>query len=283
MMSESREAGTPGSGRKSCCLIGCLGGGFLIVALMVSGGAWIQGFTARFGEADELRVQREELAARQPFRPAADGRVPPERLEAYMRVRRGLLETCTQFEGFFGAVEELEERDSAGDEPGFRDGLAVAWAGMKLPGVLAGYFEARNRGLVEEEMSLEEWRWYTVLAYRTAGGSFVSEGTDPERSDARGGGGDRELLRRTLDLQLEAARAAGAEAVGADWLAALEAESLRLDEPDGSGWPWTAGLPARVAESMQPAASDLIATHCRHAEEFELDEVEQDGVTVRVQ
>lgn len=282
-MSQGGEAGKPRSGWKGCFLIGCLGVAFVVVAVVVTGGAWVGSFTSKFGSAEELRVQRRELAAQNPFIPSADGRVRPERLEAYLRIRRSLAEPCLGFDEFFGSVERLEDADRGGEEPGLRDGLSVALAGFRLPGVMAEYYESRNRGLVAESMSLAEWRWYTVLAYRSGGGSFLPEGVGTERGIAqRGDRGDRELLRRTLMLQLEAARAAGAETVGSDWLAALEAEVLRLDDPEAKGWPWQAGLPDRVRESLQPAAAELVSTFCEAGEQFEIKEVQQDGMSVRV-
>ena len=77
----SDQAKSAKSGRKSCCLLGCLGLVFLVVAGLLGGTAWIGGLSSRFGEAEELKAQRQELEAAQPFRPAADGRVPPERLK----------------------------------------------------------------------------------------------------------------------------------------------------------------------------------------------------------
>ena len=128
-------------------------------------------------------------------------------------------------------------------------------------------------------MSLDEWRWYTMLAYRTGGGPFVPREEGEEPQPARGSGGDRELMRRLLVKQLEAAR--DEEAGDADWIALLEAEVARLEE--AREWPWSQGLPARVRDSLAERAEDLQLAHCAAAEDVEMEEVQQDGVTVRVQ
>lgn len=278
----SERAKSAKSGWKSCCLIGCLGLSFLVVAGLLGGTAWIGGLSSRFGEAEELKAQRQELEAAQPFRPAADGRVPQERLEAFLRVRARVVDPCERVGGFFNKVRELEEAERRGEEPGFAEGFGVATAALQLPGLLADYFEARNRALVEESMTLEEWRWYTVLAYRAGGGAFRRDGTPAEGPNVKGSGGDRELARRTLLAQLEAAREAGPEAVGADWIAALEAEAQRLDEAEERTWPWDGGLPEPVRESLAVQAPRLRELHCTGAEEFELDEIEQDGMSVQI-
>jgi hypothetical protein len=240
-------------------------------------------FTAKLGSAEQLRTEREAMEAESPFVAAADGRIPSQRLEAYLRVRRALAEPCSDFEGFFGAIEEMESRDGAESEPSFREGLALAAAGMKLPGILGDYYQARNGALLAERMSLEEWRWYTVLAYRSAQGSHRSARLPEGRAGGLSRGGDQELVRRTLVAQLEAARAAGPEQVSAEWLELLEAEVGRLEEPRTRGWPWPETLPDAVAESLSPFADELRATHCPHAEQFEFEEVQQDGVSIRVQ
>jgi hypothetical protein len=262
--------------------LGCLGLGLLAVAGLLGGAAWMGALSSRFGEAEELKAQRQELAASSPFTPAADGRVPPERLEAFLRVRARVAGPCERVGGFFAEVEKLEEAERRGEEPGFAEAFGVVTAGLQLPGLLADYFEARNRALVEESMTLEEWRWYTVLAYRAGGGAFRREGTEADRRNVLGSGGDRELARRALVAQLEAARAAGPEAVGADWIAALEAEAQRLDDAQERTWPWDGGLPERVRESLAVHEQRLRELHCTGGEEFELDEIEKDGVSIQV-
>ena len=278
----NEEAKPRRSGKKSCCLIGCLGLGLFGIAVLIGGASWIFSISSGFKEADALRAQREEMEAAKPFAPSADGRIPAERLQAYLSARARTMDACARIGGFFDQARRLEEAEDRGEKPGLGEVLGLAGAGFQLPRLLAEYFEARNAALVDHEMSLEEWRWYTVLAYRSAGGAFVREGVDPEREDARGGGNDHELVRRTLVAQLEAARAAGPEAVGADWLALLEAEVARFDEPDATGWPWPDGLPERVRESLAGEEQRLRELHCTGSEDIELDQIERDGVSVQV-
>lgn len=278
-MSEASKSGS--SGRKSCCLLGCLGLALAVVAGLVGSAVWFGGLSSRFGKAEELKAQREQLAATSPFVPAADGRVPPERLEAFLRVRARVADSCERVGGFFAEVWKLEQAERRGEEPGLGEAFGVVTAAFQLPGLLADYFEARNRALVEESMTLDEWRWYTVLAYRAGDGAFRREERSEDRPE-QSGSGHRELARRTLLAQLEAARAAGPEAVGGDWIAALEAEAQRLDDAEERTWPWDGGLPERVRESLAVREQRLRELHCSGTEEFELDEIEKDGVSIQV-
>jgi hypothetical protein len=279
--SDDRAESGPRSRRSGCCLFGCLGLGLLGVALVLGGGAWIGSMMSGFDEAEQFRQEREAAAAGRPFVPPPDGRIPPARLDAFLRVRERLADPCSRFAAIFGTFEDLDERGRRGEDPAAREVLGVFGTAFQLPGALSDYFEARNRGLVEEEMSLDEWRWYVALAYRTGGGAYRAEGVRPNRAAASFPGGQGELVRRALQRQLEAARAAGPEVVGADWLEQLEAEAARLDEAPRA-WAWGEGLPERVRASLEPRADDLRRLHCPHAEDMELDDVERKGMSVQV-
>jgi hypothetical protein len=203
------------------------------------------------------------------FVPSSDGLIPPERMEAFLRVRERVFEHCSEFQGHFDELVRLDELEQD-PEVSKSEALKEGFGGLKRllragPGFLR-FMEARNGALLEEEMGLGEYMYIYVLAYRDqlqleAHSRFASFEQAFVGVRARG------ELAQILRNQLEALEAHGPERKG--WAAELRNEVASMGAME-KPLPWEAGLPPGIAASLEPYAESLDALYCSGLAKMEL-------------
>jgi hypothetical protein len=267
------------------CGIGC-GAVMLILAALGVGGFFfvkdaVQGVVQEVERVEETqRALRERYGSVWEFSPQPDGTIPAERVDAFLRVRETMAPTREEMEQRLAVLsgEEYEGTASSGGKVG------KVRAGMELIPRLMGYFAARNEALLEGEMGLGEYYYlYTLTFYRLLGKSpadgppfqlvsdddgrrWQSDYVKPSEENVREARRQRTLRaanRRslaTLRNQLEALDGLGPSVDQRGWREALAAEIAAM-EAEPERLPWADGLPAEIANSLQPYRDRLEASY----------------------
>jgi hypothetical protein len=258
------------------CALGCGGAVALGLVLVIGSGVVL---TRSFnGAVDTQQELTRALGAREAWEPGPDGPTP-ERLAAFMAVRRTLAPFCA---GFTAASERFRAMDEID-----RDGDVTATEALKalapVLGSIAGmtndvgrFAEARNRALLEQGMSLGEYAWLYVLVYNSWLGLPANLDPDDAPSEAGYGPGQREFLAVLLESRADALAAAGRSGEAAAW----HAEAAAADRwPDGV--PFAGGrLPADLAACFEPHRDELAAAWCAATGSLELAEVRREGLSI---
>ncbi len=108
------------------------------------------------------------------YTPAADGRIAPERLAAFLSVRRILNDHCGEFTDIATAFARMDSYAATADAPAgaapdagafARDvGRALQAFGRVARGMSA-YLDLRNRALLAADMGLGEFTWLQAIIY----------------------------------------------------------------------------------------------------------------------
>jgi hypothetical protein len=214
------------------------------------------------------------------FTPWSDGRIPPDRLERYIAVRRELFPRCAAFMAAADKFRAMAALDSIPEDkrPSGRqlmNGVGHAIGGMiTIVANLNAYLLQRNQLLLEHEMSLAEWTYLHVMIY------YAYLGHDPrpfvleEEHDVarvyttRVRGEIRDMIARHVEDPLAAAR----DPDLAQWIEALK----RLRE-DPERIPFRGDLPPRLQASLSPLRTDLEALWCPATDEVDLSITTREG------
>lgn len=267
-----------GTGRR--WLVGCGSGCAAVVLLgivVTVGGGFLM--MRPFNRAAES--QRELAGAhgmREDFRPGPEA-FRPERIQAFLAVRRELMPLCENFARLtarFEAVEQLDQGQqdvSAGEA--VRTVLPVIGSVFGIAGDIGRHVEARNRALLAQDMGLGEYVWYYVLAYNSWLGHEPNQEFDDGDADGAYATGERRAIAALLTNHAAALRAAGRAAEAEVW--ATEAEAVmdaQAGVPFGLG-----GLPAEAAAALEPWRDQLEAQYCAATSSFELGAVRKQGLS----
>jgi hypothetical protein len=267
------------------CGIGCLVVAAIVVALGVGGFFVVKDTFKDVAQGIEKAEQAKRLLEERygrihDFRPRPDGRIPPERIEAFLRVRELM---APALDGLDGTLRVLSDRTPDGEDS--RGGtMGKVRAGMGLIPQLLGYFGARNQALLDGEMGLGEYHYmYAVVFYAWLGKSpadgppFRLSG-DEQRHDWSGDFGaedesavleerlertSRGLNRKLLPVlrnQLVVLDQDGAAPNGGLWRGILAAEIASM-ESDPERLPWADGVPEVIAISLEPFRASLEASY----------------------
>ncbi|HPF34362.1 MAG TPA: hypothetical protein P5571_00645 [Candidatus Krumholzibacteria bacterium] len=226
----------------------------------------------RFESVADLQARLlEEHGSVADYVPPADGVIPAERLETYLRVQADVKPAADSLETRARILRDLEEGDGA--TPGK---ILRAVKGVRSLGDAMGrLLEARDTALLEHGMGLGEYTYLTELVtHGWLGRPLRAElGKDPNHERTRL---LREVLRGLLERQREAALAAGDPNV---LVPALDSELDALDA-DLHYVPWSRGLPAATESSLTPYRDRLepLATDSALAISYGL-EGEANGIT----
>ncbi|HKQ61017.1 MAG TPA: hypothetical protein VJS92_06985 [Candidatus Polarisedimenticolaceae bacterium] len=279
------------SGRVATWLWGC-GLGCLVLVLVGVGSTGLflwkvsQGFESSVEAERRLAATHGEAAS---FTPAPDGKIPPERIEAFLRVRETTAAERERLAGLFldlaGAgsrAQNLEQRP-IGEK--LRAVFGVAGSAFGLARALGEFFAARDRALVAAGMGSGEYAYLYALAYWAwldhAPGDSAEHELPPDPTGARPPSGleTPPTSRRQRELRTMLHNQLGALPAGAEpsWRAALEAEVRALDE-DPDRYPWRgAELPPALAGSLEPYRARLAASYRAATNPFELARAEKRG------
>ncbi len=259
-----------GSGKK--WLIGCgiaFVIGILLVVAMIYGGIQLgKKAVEKFEEVGAVTGALEDrFGGAETYIPDADGRIRPERMEAFLNARAAMAPFRQEFESTLALLDGDESSDDASGSF-----LSKGRAGLKLiPGII-GFFGERAEACLEAEIGLGEYAYIYVVSYYgllqkqvAAGPGFVLTSADGDRNN-QGRGDDefavrearremilstsRELFLDLLQNQLDASRLLprpGPE----PWEAELQIEIEKLQN-DPYRLPWNDGLPEQLATSIEP-------------------------------
>jgi hypothetical protein len=269
-------------------LTGC-GIGCLLAIVLVVGFGWMGYRWARLAAdavesvgQSEARLE-ERFGPVRDFRPPVDGRIPADRMEAFLVVRESLAAQRT-------ALEEAISGLAPGEgEGGMTGGLRAARAGTQIAPRALDFSRARNEALLSAGMGFGEYTWIYWLTYDAWLGNPADASTlhdlMAERSTSDGSvqvhfGGAMEPERVTWRLRrnitamlrnLDEDLAADSEPSGLRELVTAELEAL---EADPARIPWEDGLPEEFAVDLESYRDRLEATYSPATNPFELLELD---------
>ncbi len=269
-----------GTGKK--WLLGCgLGCGIpILLSIILSVGGSIMMMKPFDRAVDAQKKLTSSFGAREDFVPTVDS-LTPDRLEAFLAVRRSLVPMCEGFAEIGQKFERLEELDNQGEEPSKGELFGAVGdmmgAAFGIAGNIGRFTEARNEALLAENMGLGEYIWIYTLAYN----SWLQYPPNTDFSDGEGSGeygrADQKIIRQLMANHAEALLAAGRAAEAEAW----EGEADFLERREGSGVPWLENeLPAGVANALEPYRDDLDGLYCAASSAFEFSQLKKKGLTI---
>ena len=243
---------------KHPALKGCANAAVVIIGipLLLAGVVGVKTWLPLQEACRDLEELETRLGSGAQYVPAPDCAIPSDRLEIFLKVRAELAGVCDKYGSVrqgFDSVASLEEKDpeDLGD---------VGWVAKDLGGAslsitpfLAGFFEKRNKALLEAGMGLEEYAYIYAAAYRhqllspATRAEIFSDGDalSPETAV---------LLQRCLARQWEAmSQGEGRSAVAAE---------RQLMAADPGRLLWQDGLPGALAAALEPHREELEGLFC---------------------
>jgi hypothetical protein len=260
------------------CAIGC---GVLLVGTILLAIAGTLSMIRPFRHALEDRATLEQrFGPQDAYTPSPDGAVAPERLRAFLTVRRALWPVCEEFQNTATALRQLEALDDQQDVSRI-DAIRQAW---RVTGQMMGMgsrmgrlFEIRNQALVDAGMGLGEYSYIYVIAYHY---QLVHSTADTilfedRPVNPRIGAALRAMLhRQRSDLEAAGGPSRPVEVLGIE-LQRLEQDPDRL--------PWQDGLPASIEDSVRPYRDELASVFCPPITELELRQNTRRGLATEIE
>jgi hypothetical protein len=262
------------------CGIGCVVVLLVVAALGTGSFFFVKGVVEEVEKTQRsMDAVTERFGRPAEFRPDADGRIPPERIESFLAVRQALAGGRADLEQSISLFEkgaDVEDGEGGGGTVGkIRAGFGF------LPQLMA-FFTARAEALLEHEMGLGEYYYIYSLAYYSWLNKAVADGpsfrlvgdNEQTRSWDRESFGEvaefdvreertERILRAVngqllpmLRNQLEDLKASSGADEGGPWMEALESEIASLDA-DPLRLPWAGGLPPPIEQSIEPYRQQL--------------------------
>lgn len=254
------------------CGIGCGALVLLIVAGLVGVGVFVRDSTSGFAKATETQEELESRFGKaDEFVPWADGAIPRERMEAFLAVREATLPLRRRIAATFEALpttrEEADRLNRLSSWEKFKASLSITREALGLGAAIGGFFETRNRSLLEQSMGMGEYTYIYVLAYY----SWLRHPPDEGLTQTAGGLKieTRRFEFQVRDRMLKMLESQLADAQPESWEKALEAE-LEAMRSDSDRIPWPEGPPSQIAASLEPYRERLEATYNPICNEFEL-------------
>jgi hypothetical protein len=269
------------------CGVGCGCLVLLIVAFFVVIGLFVRetvGDLERASESDreiEARFGDAETIAPWPL-----GAVPPERVEAFLRVREATAPPRAALERSIAGLPDAERARELERKPTFEK-LVEAWSigrgAFGLVREMGDLMQARDRAMLAEGIGPREY----ALLYATVYHGYLGHPLDAGPRGVDPGAGDgaeadhfldvptarrraREALVRALEDQLAVAESKG------PWARVLEAEIAAL-AADADRRPFADGLPETTSRSLEPYRSRCEATFSAVTHPFELARSRKEG------
>jgi len=272
------------------CGIGCGAVVVLCLVLIILGVFFLKDMVTSFEETGELTKSLNELYGEvDDFAPSLDGRIPYERMQAFLYVRDQLGPARDSLSETIDFLESVGDQNK--DEKGRRIGVAIRAikAGFGLIPQIGEYYTRRSRALLEVEMGLGEYLYIYILSYYSMLGKSPGEGPGFRlmQGDVKWGLNDW-----NREDNLEERNSQMTERVHAFVLAMLKNLEPQLDvpssNPDEEEWkgiflseiqileanplriPWQDGLPFVIEASLRPFLSRLENTYSPQVNVLEL-------------
>ena len=279
------EASKTGSSNTKKWLIGCgVGCGVIIiiaVILVVTGVFYVRNLVKGFEESVAIMdTLTERYGKITEFTPNPDGTISPNRIEAFLQIRKELLPALEQIsdsiyilsDGEWGGEEIPEEEQSST--------ITKIKTGLNLIPQIADYYKSRNQALLDEEMGPGEYYYIYVITYYSWMGKSLMDGPDfqigedNERPRFRNWDDEEgreirrdQILRRMHRMLLPMMKnqyikitETLPEEIDENWRSALAAEIDALEE-DRYRLPWEDGVPDVISDSLEPFRSRLEASY----------------------
>ncbi len=250
------------------CGISC--GALIILAIVVTAGSFLffRNTFSGFEEAVQATEKLEERFGRvQDYTPPAGGHISGERIRAFLEVRRQSMEKRQAVADFFLKIpnrEEANQLDNASFWEKLTFGLSMARGGIGLGAAIGRFFEQRNQA---QDMGIGEYVYIYTTAYYGWLQKSPDDGPSSSNADIDVGGFTFAKIRRNWLGALE--RAAELAEGSMELTKALQAELEQLEE-DRRRIPWQDGLPAQLAEALEPFRTDLDNSYVAITNPFEL-------------
>jgi hypothetical protein len=272
---------------KSKWLLGCgIGCGVVVLIVIVIGAGGIFFIRSTLKDFDEVIAAREQLQERfgtvSQFIPAADGAIPPERVELFLAVRDSMQVVRDCLSEAFMVLHSVDRKDEA------KERSASTWSlvktGLGVAGQMSDFFRIRNQALLDLGMGLGEYTYIYVMSYYVWLGYSPTESPenfewdiDPNTGEYRvkSDRGDQSYevqgtatpkrrlcqnLRSMLRNQLEALPQATDSGMDDPWGRRLAGEIEKLQN-DALQLPWQDELPAPIADSLTPYRDRLVDSY----------------------
>jgi hypothetical protein len=205
------------------------------------------------------------------FVPAPDGSIPPDRVEAFLRVREQVFEQCPEFqeriEGFF-QVDSLEQDEGIKEAVASEEGRNALKNIFGLGRAFLRFMQTRNHALLEQKMGLGEYIYIYCLAYRKELAQ-VKDSRYAGIEHAYVGNRARRELIKILQNQLEALTSGDSLAADINLAADLEDQIAGLSD-ERLTLPWEGELPPAIAASFKPYQEPLARLYCGGIAKMEL-------------
>lgn len=278
-------------------LIGCgIGCGAILLAIIlisISGYFFFKKVGQDFKETEDTRkVLIERYGEIKDFCPDPDGAIKPERLEAFLAVRRLMEPAAKEFEKDINLLSDKDDEGRAKEKPspGF---FTKVKTGLGIIPLMAEFIRSRNQALLEKEMGMGEYTYLYVVAFYSWLKKNPSDGPpfqirdEEERKDERvriiwrtpteteEDSLDsilKQVHRRILPMlhsQYEKLVESAVPKTKEKWRRAL-AEEIKAMEADRFRLPWQDGLPEVLKASLEPFRERLEASYSRPMNRFEM-------------
>jgi hypothetical protein len=246
-----------------------------------------------------MDVMEETYGDVEDFCPDPDGRIRPERVEAFLTVRDSTSWIRADMEHSLSTITK-DIRRVEDEDKSFWGVLGIIRRGMGAIPRMAEYYSTRNYTLLNEGMSLGEYYYIYVIAYYSYLGRLPEDGPEFQMMGGDSDSGrsrwyrddedeeDRQryeddvreerryrIIRNVRRMMLPMLRNQLAKLNESStqysriWRRALQAELDALEE-DRDRLPWEDGLPAVIKNSLEPYRNRLIASYSELLNPLEL-------------
>jgi hypothetical protein len=261
-------------------LIGCgIGCGVVVVlaALLITGGViYVRNLVEGFKDSEAmLETLTERYGRITEYTPQPDGRIPEERIEAFLSAREAMAPLRDEIERSIRILEdEGQEIDVESSGSAFQKLKMV----FGLIPQLADYLKSRNQALLDAGMGMGEYYYIYSLVYfawldksLADGPAFPMSGDEGEFGYSYEDANDEEAreMRRDLSLrrfhrmvlpmlqnQYQKLQEEADPDISREWSEALAAE-LEAMESDRYRLAWQDGLPEVIVSSLRPYRTRL--------------------------
>lgn len=213
---------------------------------------------------DDREILDARYGSRADWVPPPDGSIAPDRIEAFLTVRRAVRPLCDEFtatEAQIRSMQRFDGQEEVSRSEVLREALATTRRAIGMGPLIGELYAIRNGALLEVGMGLGEYVWIYTLAYHDRLDGVSDPGTRLF--------GDSQVDRRVLEdlrgmLERQAATADDPATRGA-----LEAEIAAM-RSDPERLPWADGLPSTITDSLAPFRERLDSVYCDAAAPMEL-------------
>lgn len=245
--------------------IGCTG--ILVVCALIGGVGYlfVRDIVQRADEMERLQKEvRTEQGGAEDYVTGPDGRIPAERLTAFLRVREYSAPVRTRLiSSFDNIAADLENVQQGG---GFLSIVRLFGRGVDVVPHFTEFYTARSEALLEARMGVGEYFYIYSLAYYTFLGKPLEDGPGVllVRDDGRNDevpaeevpGRRRDLVLKRIHRVVRRSLENGRTAARGPWKELLDHE-LTLLRARPERIPWEDGMPAALSESLEPFRQDL--------------------------